>query len=47
MLSVIAETIEILKEKSPFPFQDIRIDDLVIGIFFNGWGKNIKPKFND
>jgi uncharacterized protein (DUF4213/DUF364 family) len=36
MLSVIAETIEILKEKSPIPFQEIRIDDLVIGIFFTG-----------
>jgi len=36
MLSVIAETIEILKEKSPTPLQDIYIDDLVIGIFFTG-----------
>lgn len=36
MLSVVAETIEILKEKSPIPLQDIRIDDLVIGIFFTG-----------
>ena len=36
MLSVIAETIEILKEKSPTPLRDIWIDDLVIGIFFTG-----------
>jgi len=36
MLSVIVETIEILKEKSPVPLQNIRIDDLVIGIFFTG-----------
>jgi len=36
MLSVIAETIEILKEKSPTPPQDVWIDDLVIGIFFTG-----------
>ncbi|MEW6374469.1 MAG: DUF364 domain-containing protein [Thermodesulfobacteriota bacterium] len=35
-MSVILETIEILKKKSPVPFQDIRIDDLVIGIFFTG-----------
>ena len=36
MLSVITETIEILKEKSPTPLQDIYVDDLVIGIFFTG-----------
>ena len=36
MLSVIAETIEILKEMSPTPLQDVWIDDLVIGIFFTG-----------
>ncbi len=36
MLSVIADTIEILKEKSPIPLQDVWIDDLVIGIFFTG-----------
>ena len=36
MLSVIAETIEIIKEKSPAPLQDVWIDDLVIGIFFTG-----------
>ena len=36
MLSFIAETIEILKEMSPTPLQDVWIDDLVIGIFFTG-----------
>jgi uncharacterized protein (DUF4213/DUF364 family) len=36
MLSVITETIEILKEKSPIPLQDVWVDDLVIGIFFTG-----------
>jgi len=36
MLSVIADTIEILKEKSPIPLQDVWIDELVIGIFFTG-----------
>lgn len=36
MSSVIAETIEIIKEKSPFQLGEIRIDDLVIGIFFTG-----------
>jgi uncharacterized protein (DUF4213/DUF364 family) len=36
MLSVIAETIEVLKEKSPVPLQNVWIDDLVIGIFFTG-----------
>jgi hypothetical protein len=36
MLSVITETIEILKEKSTTPLQDICIDDLMIGIFFTG-----------
>jgi uncharacterized protein (DUF4213/DUF364 family) len=36
MLSVIAETIEILEEKSPTPLKDVWIDDLVIGIFFTG-----------
>jgi uncharacterized protein (DUF4213/DUF364 family) len=35
-MSVIAETIEILKEKSPAPLQEVRIEDLVIGIFFTG-----------
>ena len=36
MLSVIAETIEIIKERSPAPLQEIWVDDLVIGIFFTG-----------
>jgi uncharacterized protein (DUF4213/DUF364 family) len=36
MSSVIAETIEIIKEKSPAPLQDVRVDDVVIGIFFTG-----------
>jgi uncharacterized protein (DUF4213/DUF364 family) len=36
MSSVIAETIDIITEKSPTPLQDIYIDDLVIGIFFTG-----------
>ncbi len=36
MSSVIAETIEIIKEKSPNPLEEIWIEDLVIGIFFTG-----------
>ena len=36
MSSVIAETIEIIKEKAPAPLQEVRIEDLVIGIFFTG-----------
>lgn len=36
MTSVIAETIEILKEKSPTPLEEVWVDDLVIGIFFTG-----------
>jgi len=36
MNSVIAETIDIIKEKSPTPLEEIWIDDLVIGIFFTG-----------
>jgi uncharacterized protein (DUF4213/DUF364 family) len=36
MLSVIAETIEILKEQSPIPLGNVWVDDLVIGIFFTG-----------
>ncbi len=35
-MSVIAETIDILIEKSPTPLEEIWIDDLVIGIFFTG-----------
>ena len=36
MAGVIAETIEILEEKSPILFQDLWVEDLVIGIFFTG-----------
>jgi len=36
MTSVIAETIEIIKEKSPSPLKEIRVEDLVIGVFFTG-----------
>jgi uncharacterized protein (DUF4213/DUF364 family) len=35
-MSVIAETIDIIKEKSPTPLEEIWIDDLAIGIFFTG-----------
>ena len=35
-MSVIAEAIDIIKEKSPTPLEEISIDDLVIGIFFTG-----------
>ena len=36
MSSVIAETIDIITEKSPTPLEKIWIDDLVIGLFFTG-----------
>jgi uncharacterized protein (DUF4213/DUF364 family) len=36
MRSVIDETIEIIKEKSPLPLKEIRFEDLVIGVFFTG-----------
>jgi uncharacterized protein (DUF4213/DUF364 family) len=36
VMSVIAETIDIIIEKSPTPLEEIWIDDLVIGIFFTG-----------
>jgi len=36
MSSVVAETIKILEEKSPIPLQGVKVDDLVIGIFFTG-----------
>ncbi len=36
MTSVIAETIETLKRKCSGSLQEVRIDDLVIGIFFTG-----------
>jgi len=35
-MSVIDETIDLIKEKSPAPLQEIRIHDLVVGIFFTG-----------
>jgi hypothetical protein len=34
MQSVVAETIDILREKSPLPLDETRIADVVIGIFF-------------
>ncbi len=36
MSSVISETIDIIREKSPIPLEEIVVDDLVIGIFFTG-----------
>ncbi len=36
MSSVIAETIEIIKEKSPAPLEEVWVEDLVLGIFFTG-----------
>jgi len=36
MTPVVGETIDIIKEKSPTPLEEIWIDDLVIGIFFTG-----------
>lgn len=33
---MIAETIELIKEKAPAPLQEVRVDDVVIGIFFTG-----------
>jgi uncharacterized protein (DUF4213/DUF364 family) len=36
MTSVVAETIDIVKEKCPVPLENIRVEDLVIGIFFTG-----------
>ena len=35
-MSVIAETIELLSEKSPYPLDEMWVDDLVMGIFFTG-----------
>lgn len=34
--SILAETIEVITEKSPAPLREILIDDLVLGIFFTG-----------
>src|SRR5512136_1200507 len=36
MSSVVAETVDIIKEKAPTPLEEIRLDDLAIGIFFTG-----------
>lgn len=36
MTSVVADTLDILMEKSPIPLQNVHVDDLVIGIFFTG-----------
>ena len=36
MGSVVAETIALLKERSPSSLKDVLVDDLVIGIFFTG-----------
>ena len=36
MASLIAETIDLVIEKSPTPPQELVVDDLVIGIFFTG-----------
>jgi uncharacterized protein (DUF4213/DUF364 family) len=36
MNSVIAETLDIIIEKSPVPLEEVWVDDLVIGIFFTG-----------
>lgn len=36
MFPAIADTIALLQEKSPIPLQEIRVADLVIGIFFTG-----------
>ena len=35
-MSAVVETIDLIKEKSPTPLEEIRIDDLVIGLFFTG-----------
>jgi uncharacterized protein (DUF4213/DUF364 family) len=34
--SVIAETVDLITERSPIPLQEVWIDDLVIGLFFTG-----------
>jgi uncharacterized protein (DUF4213/DUF364 family) len=36
MTSVVADTLDIITEKSPIPLRDVHVDDLVIGIFFTG-----------
>src|SRR3989304_788582 len=34
--SVIAETVDLITERSPIPLEEVRVDDLVIGLFFTG-----------
>lgn len=34
--SILAETIEIIKERAPGPLEEVKIEDLVIGVFFTG-----------
>jgi uncharacterized protein (DUF4213/DUF364 family) len=34
--SVIAETVDLIKERSPIPLEQVWLDDLVIGLFFTG-----------
>src|SRR3990172_2950403 len=34
--SVVAETVDLITERSPVPLQEVWVDDLVIGIFFTG-----------
>lgn len=36
MANVIAETIDIVREKFPFSLDDVKVEDLVIGVFFTG-----------
>ncbi len=36
MSTVIADTIAMVKEKSPAPLEEVRVGDLVIGVFFTG-----------
>ena len=36
MASVVAETVEIIRERSPLPLEDVRVRDVVIGVFFTG-----------
>jgi uncharacterized protein len=36
MTTVIAETIDLIREKSSIPLEEVRINDLVIGVFFTG-----------
>jgi uncharacterized protein (DUF4213/DUF364 family) len=36
MISVVAESFNVIEEKCPVPLENIQIDDLVVGIFFTG-----------